>query len=216
MSGDDPATLLSYDDAIAVLTRLVEVARLRGETPGAPIVLLGGTALASWRIRAYSRDVDVYMPHVSAEAVEIVERELRGRYGVGFRLDVTSGENVWGQILVRDIASSPVVGAIEGLEVRALGLEDLFLLKLAAGRARDLADLELIAPRTGADALVARWNQLVKWHGDRHAILGFADGLVLQIRTLYAIDPLSTIARLDLTAGQRELLVDTYGGKDPG
>ena len=140
-----------------------------------PIVLVGGTALAGWQIRAYSRDVDLYMPEISADAVEFVEQEFRARRGASFRLDVTTGENVWGQILIRDIASSPVLGTISDLELRVLRIEDLFLLKLASGRARDLPDLDLLAPRTTANALVDRWNQLIKWHGDRHAILGFAD-----------------------------------------
>ena len=61
-----------------------------------------------------------------------------------------------------------------------------------------------------------RWNQLVKWHGDRHAILGFADALVVQLRTLFGADPVGIIARLEVTAGQRELLLDTYRGKGSG
>jgi hypothetical protein len=175
-------------------------------------VLVGGTALAGWQIRAYSRDVDLYMPEISADAVEIVEQELRARHGPGFRLDVTTGENVWGSILVRDIATSPVLGTVSGLELRALRIEDLFLLKLAAGRAQDLEDLELLAPKTTAEALVDRWNQLVKWHGDRHAILGFADALVAQLQQRYSCDPVSVIGQLDVTAGQRELLLDSHHG----
>src|SRR4051812_5033866 len=58
---DDPAKLLSYDDALAVIARLIDVARSRGERLRSPIVLVGGTALAAWQIRAYSRDVDIYM-----------------------------------------------------------------------------------------------------------------------------------------------------------
>jgi hypothetical protein len=126
---------------------------------------------------------------------------------------VTTGENVWGTILVRDIATSPVLGTISGLELRALRIEDLFLLKLASGRTRDLEDLERLAPRTTTDGLVARWNQLVKWHGDRHAILGFADALVVQLQQRYGCEPAAIIGRLDVTAGQRELLLDTYRGK---
>jgi hypothetical protein len=210
---DDPTKLLSYDDALAVIARLVDVARSRGELLRSPIVLVGGTALAGWQIRAYSRDVDIYMPEISADAVELVELEFRARRGPSFRLDVTTGENVWGQILIRDIASSPVLGRISDLELRALRIEDLFLLKLASGRTRDLPDLDLLAPRTTADALAARWNQLVKWHGDRHAILGFADALVVQLRRLFGSDPVALIARLEVTAGQRELLLDTYRGK---
>jgi predicted nucleotidyltransferase len=210
----DSAKLLSYDDALAVIERLLEVARSRQETLRSPIVLVGGTALAGWKIRAYSRDVDLYMPEISADAVEIVEQELKARYGHGFRLDVTTGENIWGTILVRDIATSPVLGTIAGLELRVLRLEDLFLLKLASGRAQDLDDLALIAPRTTADVLVDRWNRLIKWHGDRHAILGFADAFVAQLRQRYGSDPIATIGRLDLTLGQRELLLDSYHGKD--
>jgi hypothetical protein len=131
-----------------------------------------------------------------------------------FRLDVTTGENVWGSILVRDIGSSPVLGTIDDLELRALRIEDLFLLKLASGRTRDLDDLELIAPRT--TALVDRWNQLVKWHGDRHAILGFADALVDQLQQRFGCDPVAIIARLEVTAGHRALLLDTYRGKGSG
>lgn len=177
-----------------------------------PIVLVGGTALAGWQIRAYSRDVDIYMPEISADAVEIVEQELRTVHGPAFRLDVTTGENLWGTILLRDIATSPVLGTVAGLELRALRIEDLFLLKLASGRARDLEDLALIAPRTTADALLDRWNHIIKWHGDRQAILGFADALVLQLQRRYACDPVGTIGRLDVTAGQRELLLDSYHG----
>ena len=213
---DEPAKLLSYDDALVAIARLVEVARSRGEVLRSPSVLVGGTALAGWQIRAYSHDVDLYMPEISADAVEIVEQELRARYGATFRLDVTTGENVWGAILVRDIGSSPVLGTIAGLELRALRIGDLFLLKLASGRKRDLEDLELIAPRTTADALVDRWNQLIKWHGDRHAILGYADALVEQLQRRFGCDPLAIIARLEVTAGHRALLLDAYRDKGSG
>jgi len=174
------------------------------------VVLLEGTAMSAWQVRAQSRDVDLFTPEVPAEAVEAVERELRARYGDGFRLDVTSGENVWGSIIVRDITASPLVGAIDDVQLRALSIEDLFLLKLASARHRDLADLDLLAPRTNADALITRWNQLVKWHGDRHAILGFADAFVVQMVKQYGWGARSVIERLELTRGHRELLVETY------
>jgi hypothetical protein len=71
----------------------------------------------------------------------------------------------------------------------------------------------LIAPRTTPDALMDRWNQLIKWHGDRHAILGFADALVDQLRQRFGCDPVPIIARLAVTAGHRALLLDAYRGK---
>ncbi|HEX3761531.1 MAG TPA: hypothetical protein VHW23_22695 [Kofleriaceae bacterium] len=83
-------------------------------------MLVGGMGMASWQIRAYSHDVDIYMPEISMETVEAVEQELRARHGASFRLDVTTGENLWGSILVRDIASSPVRGTVADLELRAL------------------------------------------------------------------------------------------------
>ncbi|HEX4417062.1 MAG TPA: hypothetical protein VH165_04140 [Kofleriaceae bacterium] len=53
----------------------------------------------------------------------------------------------------------------------------------------------------------------IKWHGDRHAILGFADALVVHLQRLFGCDPATIIARLEVTTGQRELLLDTYRGK---
>jgi hypothetical protein len=47
-------------------------------------------------------------------------------------------------------------------------------------------------------------------------ILGFADALVIQLRRLFGCDPETIIARLEVTAGQRELLLDTYHGKGSG
>jgi hypothetical protein len=207
--------LLRFDDALAVIRRLVEVADTRGEIVGQPIVLLGGTALAAWQIRDLSHDVDLYMSTIPTESIEHVETELRAVYGPAFRLDVTSGENVWGAILVRDIAESPVVGTIDGrIEIRALSPADLFLLKLASGRTRDLADLDLIASRTDAVALVARWNQLVRWHGDRHAILGFADALLVHLKRLFGSEPRDIIQRLAVTDSQKQLLHESHTLKE--
>lgn len=46
--------------------------------------------------------------------------------------------------------------------------------------------------------------------------LGFADALVIQLQRLFGRDPIATIARLEITAGQRELLLDSYHGKGSG
>jgi hypothetical protein len=54
-----------------------------------------------------------------------------------------------------------------------------------------------------------------EWHGDRHAILGFADAFASVLQQRYSTDPVATISRLDVTPGQRELLLDGYHGKDP-
>jgi hypothetical protein len=66
--------------------------------------------------------------------------------------------------------------------------------------------------RTTAHELVERWNQLIKWHGDRHAILGFADAFVAQLQRLFNCEPTAIIGRLDVTAAQRGLLLDASRG----
>ena len=101
---------LSYDEALAAIRRLASVAAAHGDPLGSPIVLVGGTAMAAWSVRERSNDVDLYTPHVPAAIVEAVEEELRAIHGPAFRLDVTAGENLWGSILVRDIAASPSLG----------------------------------------------------------------------------------------------------------
>ena len=74
-----------------------------------------------------------------------------------------------------------------------------------------MADVELLAPRTNVDALVARWNQLVQWHGDRRAVLGFADATVTELVRRYGAAARDVIERLAVTPGQREALKESHG-----
>jgi len=57
---------------------------------------------------------------------------------------------------------------------------------------------------------VDRWNQLIKWHGDRHAVLGFADALVVQLQQRYGCDPAANYPAARVTIGQRMLLLESY------
>ena len=210
---NDAMRLLSFDDAREAVRRLVEVSEGHGEPIGSPIVLVGGSAMAAWQVRAHSKDVDLFTSSASAEVVEQVEHELRTRFGAAFRLDVTTTENIRGSILLRDITSSPLVETLaSGHDLRALSIRDLFLVKLASGRDHDRSDLVLLAPKTTVDDLVARWNQLVKWHGDRAAILGYADAFLAELVRLYSVRPLEVIERLALTTGQRDELRAAHGG----
>lgn len=63
---------------------------------------------------------------------------------------------------------------------------------------------------------MARWNQLIKWHGDRHAILGFADALIDQLQRRFGCDPVAIVERLAVTPGHRALLLEAHHGKDSG
>jgi len=48
----------------------------------------GGCLRFLGEIRAHSRDVDIYTPEISADAMEVVEQELRLRYRPDFRIDL--------------------------------------------------------------------------------------------------------------------------------
>lgn len=151
---------------------------------------------------------------MSTQVVHEVELELRARHGDRFRLDATSGENLWGPILVRDIGDSPEVAALTTpsgrYALRALSVEDLFLVKLAAGRSKDLDDLPLLAPHTSPAPLASRFNQLLKWHGDRGAILGYADAFVRALTDLYDVDPAALIADIDAADYVTRELTDAW------
>ncbi len=206
--------LLDWDDAQEAIRLLLERSEDSGYPVQEPLVVLGGTAMAALRIREVSWDVDVFVGDVSAQVVHEVELELRGSHGERFRLDATSGENLWGSILVRDIGDSPQVATLttpSGQYVlRALSVEDLFLVKLAAGRSKDLDDLPLLAPHTSPAPLVARFNQLLRWHGDRGAILGYADSFVRTVTELYDVDAASLIDDIDAAAYVTRELTDAW------
>jgi hypothetical protein len=85
--------------------------------------------------------------------------------------------------MIRDLSEAPQVTEIETAPggtyvVRALSIEDLYVLKVASGRRRDSDDLPLLAPRTSADATIRRFNTLLAGIGNRAAISGIADALV--------------------------------------
>lgn len=207
--------MLAIEDALSIIRQLIE----RSERLGAPIhhtiVAVGGTALSAHGIRPESEDVDLYVRTFSDDAVFELEQELRAAHGENFRLDVTATENLWGAILLRDIEDrSPLYQTLEvngrPYAVKALGIEDLFLLKLSADREKDRRDLPLLAARTAAGALIERFNTITQWHGNRGALLGYADEFVRQLQTLFGLPPSQAIPRLQLPHHMRQLLWEAY------
>ena len=200
---------------LEVVRRLIEVSEQRGEPLKGVIVLVGGSAMAAHGIRAESLDVDVYTPMVGEQAVAQVEAEFRARYGPGFRLDVKTVENIWGLILIRDLGEAPQVAEIETAPgrtcvVRALSVEDLYVLKVASGRRRDSDDLPLLAPRTSADAIIARFNMLLAGIGDRAAIPGIADALVGNLVAHYHVAAALIIDGLAVSGELKEDLREAH------
>ncbi len=124
-------------------------------------------------------------------------------------------ENIWGLVMIRDIVQAPLVTEIETAPgrryvVRALSIEDLYILKIASGRRRDSDDLPLIAPRTSADRIVTRFNALLSGIADRAAIPGIADALVANLVAHYSRSAASIIDGLSVSDGLKEDLREAH------
>lgn len=212
--------MINYQQTLQVVQDLLERhdrAGLLTRNPG--IVLVGGNALMAHQIRMASGDVDLYFPQYSPDIVQEAEREGRVAYGPDFRLDVTATENLWGMVLIRDIEEDSV-DARNGLipthanwRIKALSLETLFLIKLDAGREKDLGDLPLIAAKTTAERICHRFGVLVPWHGTPQAVPGYADRLVQKLHALYGVPESQVVERIRpaLPRFVGAMLEETYG-----
>ena len=212
--------MLSIQDALTVIRLLIKRSHALGAPIHDTIIAVGGTALSAHGIRAFTEDVDLYLRNFSDEAIFQLERELKWVYGEQFRLDVTATENLWGAILLRDIdVHSPIYQTLEiagrSYVIKALSVEDLFLLKLSADRKKDRQDLPLLAMRTTADALIARFNVVIPWHGQRPAVPHFADAFVRKLEQYYNLAPQDVISQLKLPNFVVEMLWDTYYPETP-
>jgi hypothetical protein len=139
-----------------------------------------------------------------------VEARLKLRYGNLFKIDATAAENIWGQIIIRDIASSPDISKLDiggrSLVVKALTPEDLYLLKLYAGREKDRVDLELLKPRVDFDKLTTRFGDYLGWHPDPHHLIGYVDQFVQDAGSRWGQDELALIDRLVVSKFVKEAL----------
>ena len=191
-----------------ILRRLIDASEACGKRIGPVIVLVGGSAMAAHGLRADSRDVDMYTTDADDDVVASVEREMRPAYGPDFRIDITTIENIWGIVMVRDIASSPKMetirsGSGQRYDVRVLSLETLYVLKVVAGREQDISDIDLIVRQTTADAIIARFNMLLSGIGNRTAIPAIADLLVDHLVRHYGLSANQVIDRLMVSDGTK-------------
>ncbi|NTF16968.1 hypothetical protein G6L37_00815 [Agrobacterium rubi] len=204
---------INYEQALECIRIVLErhVAK-HGEAPPF-LVVVGGTALSAHGIRALSTDIHYYSPVVDDELVFTVESEMKQTYGRDFKIDATPAENLWGPILFRDIADSQeheklTVGGIM-VPILKLSIEDLAMVKLVAGRPKDREDLPLIARRTTAEALTDRFNKVVKWHGDRNAVIAFADSFVDFVSEKFDKDAATVIETLSVPEYVKKMLRET-------
>ncbi len=203
---------------LKVIRRLLETAESRGMPFQEPIVMVGGTAMTAHDIRKMSYDVDLYIRDFHDDIVYQVEREFKSEYGPNFKIDVTSVENIWGGIMLRDIGQSEPDHVMRvgdrDVTIRKLSPEDLFLIKLDTGREKDRNDLAVLYEKTDSDRLIERFNAIWKWHGNRDAVLGYADSFVSVLRRLGAQNPADVISRLKLPAYMMDSLNDAWNPDD--
>lgn len=215
-------TDIGLEQAMAAIEMVLRRTIMHGHPPPAFVVLVGGTALAAHGVRDQSKDVDFYAPEIDDGAVTETEQALRERFGPSFKIDATSVENLWGYILVRDISQSPSIGSLAlpggAVDIKALSLEDLFLLKLAAGRDKDRRDLPALAARVDAERMIRRFGQMARWHGNPPALPGLADEFVQQMSTLLGMDKTFVIENLTIPEHIKDMLREAHGlaGDDHG
>lgn len=210
----DKKVPISYQDALNVIRRLLEAAEHQHGLFEEPIVMVGGTAMAAHQIRKLSYDVDLYVCDFSDDVVYQVEQEFKGLFGNDFKIDVTSVENIWGDIMLRDIDRSEPDCVIRcgdrEITIRKLSTEDIFLTKLDTGREKDRDDLLVLYERTNSEKLIERFNVIWKWHGNRDAVLGYADSFVAILSQFGHHRPLDLIGRLKLPEYMLKLLCEAW------
>lgn len=142
--------------------------RLR--TP-AEVVIAGGSALVLLGVvdRA-TADADAV---ASRPKLSTLARDIEA---VGQALDlsptwINDGVTAYRDLLPPDYSSRLVmIGTFGQLTVRALGRSDLILLKIAAGRPRDLDDLQALAPTATELAFVDRQLDRINRFAPRDAL----------------------------------------------
>jgi hypothetical protein len=184
---------------------------------GGQVVLVGGSAMLAMDIRISSGDIDIFSPEIDPDLTLDIEKKYQCSLGDSFRIDHTPTENIWGSILIRDILeNSPVIDKMQTESgcwtIRCLSPETLFLVKMESGRAKDEADLELIAKSTSAEKLWARFVEVVRWVPDRNALLGFSDRLVSHVQSLFDVAPEKTLnaIRQSLPRGVIDMLSESW------
>jgi len=207
--------MIDFDNAIGVIKRIY------GDTADLPscLVLVGGTALAAHRIRKMSEDIDFYAKSFPEQRLLELEFELKKQYGESFKIDATSTENIRGQVMLRDIedASTQIQSIdINGkeLHIKALSIEDLYLLKLIANRPKDKIDLPLIAEKTNFDKLIARANQQWQNIGNRDMVLGILDDFVNRVAIDFTVEPKDIISALSVPAFYKDMLLKSHCDSD--
>ena len=177
MNLDEPSGQVDLDGAIDVVLALAATHRQQTGRSLACLVLIGGTALAAHEIRTLSDDVDLYASEIDDALIDQVTKTFAARFGPRFKIDATPSNTLWGAIALADIESSPIVRTAGDVAIRALSIETLYLVKVAADREKDRPDSQALAKETTYEKAIERARQLFPWYADRSTFPEHAERL---------------------------------------
>jgi hypothetical protein len=167
--------LVNRDAAVAIIRELAkDYMEAHGE-PSWTIIVVGGTAMSLRRLRDESEDVDIVYPD---DAFRTIAEDLERRSG--FRIDVASKNNLWGQLKIHDIdQDAQVVESIDiegfAVDIAAISPETLFVIKSSSMRDKDRSDLPLLMGVTTPAQIIAHAECLLRpleTRQDREEFLG--------------------------------------------
>ena len=148
--------------AIGIIGQMAtDYVRSHGRSPKT-IVVVGGTAMALRGLRDESEDIDIFYPD---DEFHGIAEDIESRSG--YRIYVTSKNNLWGQLKILDIEQDAQV--LESLEIEgftvdiaAISPETLFVIKSSSMREKDRDDLPLLIQVTSPQEIIARSEYLLK------------------------------------------------------
>ena len=159
---------IDRSQAVEVIRELAQRYVAKHERPPRTIIVVGGTALAMRGLRDQSSDIDIFQDE---DAFAEVARELETMSG--HKIDVTNDYRLWGGLDVYDIESDAEVMEtldVEGfsVDIAAISVETLFVIKASSMRDKDRADLPAIMAATTPERIMERTQSLVLALDDRY------------------------------------------------
>jgi len=205
--------IVNRDQAVDIIRELAkDYMEAHGEPPRT-IIVVGGTAMSLRRLRDESEDVDIFYPD---DAFRTIAEDLERRSG--FRIDVTSKNNLWGQLKIHDIEhDAQVVESIDiegfAVDIAAISPETLFVIKSSSMRDKDRGDLPLLMEVTTPAQIMARAECLLKTLETRQDREEFLGNILseMQLVLLEEVKPEWFTQAPDLASEHRDFVREQFG-----
>jgi len=205
--------LVDRNTAVGIIRELAQAyVEAHGEPPRT-IIAVGGTAMSLRRLRDESEDVDIFYPD---DAFRTIAEDLERRSG--FRIDVTSKNNLWGQLKIHDIdQDAHVVESIDiegfAVDIAAISPETLFVIKSSSMRDKDRSDLGLLMGVTTPAQIMARAEGLLRTLETRQDREEFLANILseMQLVLLEEVNPKWFTQAPNLASEHRNFVHELFG-----